>query len=207
MPHLQTAPVSRNKKVSTRGNPDGSSRGVLGWSAPQEAERQTIGERVRITRLLATAALILGAGLTLAAPAQAAPAQAAPAQSAPAPHRYCTAAAGGQLTCSTSAAEITRTNAALVALVTFYVNPEYDASAGAVTFYDEPCSGPTTNIDYAGPIGLSGISSVKKYTAGHCNWQLIDANGTRSTWVEGSWSHLSNLGNNWNNRGVRYRLT
>lgn len=118
--------------------------------------------------------------------------------------------AGEQARCAATEAELEEMSAtATTAIVTVYVKRNYNPDGGWITWYREPCSGPVGDLDYS--FGLSPynkeISSVKKYADGHCNWQLEGPAGNRSTWVEGSWANLNNLGNGWEDRAVKIRLT
>ena len=155
---------------------------------------------------------IIGAFALVLAGGMAAPALAAPAQAAPPAARHCLVdVAARAQTCTSSVEEVLRLAAAagVQPLVTFHDGFDYTGSSA--TYSNVECSGSTSDIDYgwrAIPFPLSGAaSSITKYSAGQCNWQLRGPNGGTSTWVEGSRADLRALGDGWSNRAVEMRLT
>ncbi len=80
----------------------------------------------------------------------------------------------------------------------------------------DTCSATTGDIDaviylpgdFNGIKGFQNVaSSVDDIAARHCDWQLVGSGGARSTWVQNDYAPLSQLGNGWDNRSVRVRLT
>jgi hypothetical protein len=113
----------------------------------------------------------------------------------------------GSLTCYATAADVRQVAPAAQNLVRVWANRSY---SGAYTnIYGPTCSESTTDLDFdtdLGPLRGRG-SSVTKYSGSNCNWQLQGPNGARSTWVEGSRANLAALGNGWEDRAVRIRIT
>lgn len=147
------------------------------------------------------------AGVLVVTPAQAAQRE----QTGFAEHCLLTRA-GEQPRCAASEAALRTATGGVgfTALVTVYERRQFNTDGDWKTWYAPAiCSGPTSDIDYVFELGLLAerVSSVKKYAAGHCNWQLVGPSGGRSTWVEGSWENLANLGGGWEDRAVRIRLT
>jgi hypothetical protein len=135
-----------------------------------------------------------------------------PAQAAPlSEETHCLLSASGQgMRCaSTSAALRTLSPAAITPLVTVFRDRNY--SGPAITYWQKPCSAESdfSPPDYRAVIRRplrQEVSSVLKYTAGHCNWVLVGPNGGTSTEVETSWANLNKLGSGWEDRAVRIRL-
>ncbi len=153
----------------------------------------------RLTTSMAAVALAAGLSATVGAPAQ--------AVTAADTGRHCLLLSGGGMQCADSEAAIRAVDARINPLVRFYENKNFGGLT--LSFYARNCSETTGDIDYNNDMGekVGKISSVRKYADGNCNWQLVGPEGARSTWVEGSWADLSTLGNGWNNRAARYRLT
>lgn len=156
---------------------------------------------MRMWRAVSTAVLAVGLAGVMAAPAQA----------APAPAKACVLdITSGAVSCRASVGEIDRLVTAKRAtnLVRFWDG--LNMTGASLTVSGPVCSATTTDIDlpFTSLFPLEQqVGSVTKFAAGHCNWQLRGAAGATSTWVEGSWPDLRNLGDGWNNRAVDFRLT
>ncbi|MFW0787536.1 hypothetical protein AAFP35_23820 [Gordonia sp. CPCC 206044] len=73
------------------------------------------------------------------------------------------------------------------------------------------CSPRTDDIDYSIPLrgsnGYKALSSMDKIEKYHCNYQLVDKDGKKSTWIDHDVARLGTIGKGWNNRAVRVRFT
>jgi hypothetical protein len=74
------------------------------------------------------------------------------------------------------------------------------------------CTPRTDDIDFRvnlrnTAVMYQNVESIDDNPGAHCDWQLIDARGRHSTWVEADIRDLRNIGSGWRDRAVAIRFT
>jgi hypothetical protein len=105
--------------------------------------------------------------------------------------------------------------ASAIRVVTLWSEPGFSGIGLPIAGRARPsggvCTRSRTDIDFRVDLGGTRMNrnaeSVDDNPAARCDWQLIDAQGRRSPWVEGDIWDLRNLGSGWRNRAVAIQFT